>query len=236
MPVDYAKLAQQHGGRSVDTSATAPVDIAALAASHGGVSEPASAPQMSRRDTQPPSSSEAISAALMKHLVPYVQRGIEDFATNPNVPKITAKVGRVIGGAAPIVGGGMELGPGGAILGVGSAAKGAWAGGKTGWFTGKLLQNVSAHVANLANEVAPYLEKLNPAIGAQGVLDLAQMAEPDRADIGVLGVGHAMSDDDLMRGLMTTRNMSARDAAEAVSKGDPKKRVILLAKFTKAEQ
>jgi hypothetical protein len=84
-----------------------------------------------------------------------------------------------------------EYGPGGALLGVGAAAKGSWAGGRTGWFTGKMLQSLSAPVANAMETLAPYAQAISTVAGAQGVLDLAQMADSTRKDIGTLGVSIA---------------------------------------------
>ena len=68
------------------------------------------------------------------------------------------------------------------------AAGGAWAGGKAGWFTGRLAQRLAAPVASAYDAVSPYLPALAPFGAAQGVNDLAQMAEPHRRDIGVFGV------------------------------------------------
>ncbi len=110
-----------------------------------------------------------------------------ELATNPNVPKVGAAIGRVVGAVAPIVGGAAE-GPMGALLGVSQAAKGSWLGGRTGWFSGKLAQSVAAPVANVLESVAPYAQSLAHLGGAQSLLDLAQVAEPNRQDIGTLGV------------------------------------------------
>lgn len=133
---------------------------------------------------------EALTAAIMEHLAPYIHKGLEELATNPNVMKTGAKIGRVIGGLSAPIGGALEAGPAGFLMGSAAASKSAWAGGKTGWFTGKMLQNIAAslepHVKSIAEAVSPYLHE---GIGAQSALDLAQMADPDRKDIGVLGVG-----------------------------------------------
>lgn len=131
----------------------------------------------------------ALVLNLSAHLVPYVASVLEEFATSPNVPKIAAQAGRVMGGAAPVIGGGIEFGLPGAMVGVAGSAKGAWLGGKTGWHTGKMVQNLSAPVAQAMEKLAPYAQTLATLSGAQGVLDLAQMAEPDRRDIGFMGVG-----------------------------------------------
>jgi hypothetical protein len=123
--------------------------------------------------------------------VPAAAGAAMEVATNPNTARVAAAAGRVIGGSAPIVGGGIAGGPIGALAGVGAAAKGAWMGGKTGWFTGKLAQQVAPPVAAALEKVAPYAQALSTLGGAQGVGDLAQMAEPERRDIGVMGAGAA---------------------------------------------
>lgn len=126
--------------------------------------------------------------------LPTIQKIAEEVATNPNVPRVSASIGRVIGGVAPIVGGAYEGGPIGALAGVAAASKGAWAGGKTGWFTGKLLQNVAAPVANAAETLAPYAKMLTPLSIAQGVGALAQIADPNRKDTAIFGTEPDRSD------------------------------------------
>ncbi len=120
---------------------------------------------------------------------PVVARLAQEVATNPQVPRVAAKVGRVMGGIAPIVAGAAEGGPVGALVGIAAASKGAWAGGKTGWFTGKLAQNLTGPVANVLIKVEPYMQTLSTLAGPQSALDLAQLADPKRRDIGFLGVG-----------------------------------------------
>jgi hypothetical protein len=84
----------------------------------------------------------------------------------------------------------------GGLIGLAGAAKGAWLGGKTGWFTGKLAQSAAMPVAKVLDAVAPYAQSLATLGGAQSLLDLAQVAEPNRQDIGTLGisVGQPRSD------------------------------------------
>jgi hypothetical protein len=150
-----------------------------------------------------------------------------ELATNPNVPKASAAAGRFAGAVAPIAGGLMEYGLPGALIGAAGAAKGAWLGGKTGWFTGKLAQTVSGHVAKIAEELTPYLQHLAPAVSAQGVLDLAQMSEPSRQDIGIMGIG---STPDAAKGLETAwtamqaslkQGKTPSEAAHEASAGHP---------------
>lgn len=129
-----------------------------------------------------PTGSGGMGLAGLRGLQPIA----EGVATSPTLPKTAASIGRMIGGVAPAIGGAYEAGPIGGLAGLAAAAKGAWAGGKTGWFTGKLMQNMAAPVASGLEKISPLLGK---ASGAQGLGDLAQMAEPDRKDIGFLGIG-----------------------------------------------
>lgn len=135
-----------------------------------------------------PSDAGALGLAEISPTLRTASRLTTEFATNPSVPKTSAAIGRVIGGVAPVIAGAAEGGPVGALVGVAASSKGAWAGGKTGWFTGKLAQNMSAPVASALQKVTPYLQAVSTVSGAQGALDLAQMAEPSRKDIGFLGL------------------------------------------------
>lgn len=136
-----------------------------------------------------PSDSGALVMAGAQAIAPTVTNAVSDFATNPAVPQMAAKAGRVMGGIAPIVAGAQTGGVPGALAGVAASAKGAWAGGRTGYFTGKLMQGVSEPVAKVLEALSPYIQTLSTLSGAQGINDLAQMAEPNREDIGVLGIG-----------------------------------------------
>lgn len=128
-----------------------------------------------------PGSNMALGAAAAGRGIPAAATGVMELATNPAVPQMAATAGRVAGAIAPIA----KFGP----VGVVGAAKGAWAGGKAGYFTGKLAQAAAGPVAGALEKIAPYAQTLSTLSGAQGVGDLAQMAEPERRDIGTLGVG-----------------------------------------------
>lgn len=139
--------------------------------------------------TEAPSDSGALAVKGGAATVPMLADAAAEVATNPNIPKAAAAAGRVIGGIAAPVSGAIYGGPAGAVVGAAEAAKGAWAGGKTGWFTGKLAQGMAAPVASALDKAVPYAQAASTLSGAQGALDLAQMAEPKRQDIGVLGMG-----------------------------------------------
>jgi hypothetical protein len=111
-------------------------------------------------------------------------------ATSPAVPRTAATIGRITGAIGPAAG---EVIAGNVPAGIallGNAGKTAWSGGKAGWFTGKLLQRAAAPVASALEKLTPYAQGLSTLSGVQGVLDLAQMAEPKRRDIGFLGMSY----------------------------------------------
>lgn len=99
--------------------------------------------------------------------VPIARIIAEELATNPNVAKIGATIGRTIGGIAPAIGGAAEAGPVGFLAGLAAASRGAWAGGKTGWFTGKLAQQLAAPAAKFLAAIEPYTLPAS-ALSAEG--------------------------------------------------------------------
>lgn len=156
-----------------------------------------------------PSSSGGLTLAVAGKAVPVLSRAVQEVATNPAVPKLMAKTGSAIGGLAPVVGGAYEAGPAGAAIGLAASAKGSWAGGKTGWFTGKLMQKVAAPIATVATKVEPYAQALSTLSGVQSALDLAQIAEPDRKDIGFLGIGKTQPNDPESEAKIAANNAKA---------------------------
>lgn len=129
------------------------------------------------------SSVGALPLAAAGEGVPLAANAAMRLATSQNVAKGGSLIGQLIGG----VEGAMKGGP----LGM---AGGVWAGGKAGWHTGKLAQRVAAPIASGLEKVAPYAQALSTLGGVQGVNDLAQMAEPQRKDIGFLGMAPSQPD------------------------------------------
>ena len=138
--------------------------------------------------SSPAKTKAGTSAGLMLaaggHAVPLAANLSMRAATSPNVPKYGSILGQLVGGIEGL----RHEGPMGAAAGV-------WAGGKAGWFSGKLAQRLGAPVAAVMDKVAPYAQTLSTLGAGQGALDLAQMAEPNRSDIGVLGVGPSLDED-----------------------------------------
>lgn len=129
-------------------------------------------------DRQTPNTSNGLTLAATAASAPVAEKLALESATNPHIPKIMSGVGQVVGGVKGAVSGGPL-----------EAAGGAYVGGKAGWFTGKLMQKIASPVARVASAAAPYAQTLSTLSGASGVGDLAQMEEPDRKDIGFLGIG-----------------------------------------------
>ena len=109
--------------------------------------------------------------------IPLAARATMEAATNPGVRRALVGLGQVAGG----IEGAIKGGP----LG---AAGGAWAGGRAGYYTGALAQKMAAPVAAMAEKAAPYAQALSTLSGMQGLLDMAQISDPTRKDIGVGGV------------------------------------------------
>ena len=123
----------------------------------------------------------------------------------------------------------------------------AWQAGKGGYFLGKGLQSAASPVANALNKAASYAPVMGAAAAAQGVGDLAQMVEPNRKDIGVLGVGrpaeaaNEISAESLQDDLKTMRKLIADGKSEIqalkeVASGNPQKWGRLMTLYVQSRQ
>lgn len=129
-------------------------------------------------DSEPPrSDGTGLALAATRAAVPGVRQIVEEVATHPGIVSGATRAGHTAGG----LGGILKAGP----LGMDAGAR---YGGKVGHVAGTAAQRTAGVVARGLEKAAPYAQSLSTLAGAQGVLDLAQMAEPGRRDIGVLGV------------------------------------------------
>ncbi len=64
-----------------------------------------------------------------------------------------------------------------------------WIAGKGGYFLGKDFQKIAGPISEGLKTAIPAASLATAASGVQGGLDLAQMDDPKREDIGTLGVG-----------------------------------------------
>lgn len=128
----------------------------------------------------PPGDAEALGMATAAKVAPravdMVAPVAQRFAASRMVPKVAAAAGSALGNMA---GGGVPV-----VSGITSKI-GEFAGG----LVAKGAQKAAGVGAAAMNATKPYAQTLATLSGAQGALDLAQMADPDRRDIGVLGVG-----------------------------------------------
>lgn len=132
----------------------------------------------------------ALLPAMAAKGLPMAARAAAELATNPKMPKTVATIGRVMGGMAPVAGAVYSGNPIAMAASPAAVPGAAWAGGRTGWFGGKMIQSAAGPVASALEKAGPATQQiLGKASIVQGGLDLAQMAEPNRQDIGFLGVG-----------------------------------------------
>jgi len=166
------------------------------------------------------SSVGALPLAAAGAAAPFASRAVMEVATSPAVPRTMSTIGQIVGG----VEGAMHGGPMG-------AAGGVWTGGKAGWFTGKLAQRLAAPVAALAEKAAPYAQTLTTLAGAQGVNDLAQIAEPGRKDIGFLGIGASVPDLEVLTQAVA-KGANPTQAAAQIAGGDPRRFAQLVTAYS----
>lgn len=143
-----------------------------------------------------PGSNAGLGMVAAAKAIPAAAAGAMELATNPAVPQAAAAIGRTAGAIIPTAGELLAGNPAAAIAAAAAASKTSWAGGGAGWGLGKLAQKAAAPLgagnlgpAAALAKIAPYAQTLGTLGGAQNVLGLAQMADPDRQDIGTLGVG-----------------------------------------------
>ena len=201
------------------------------------------------KDSTTSGTNTAVSAALLAHLTPYLERGLMDFATNPNAAKVASGVAKGMNYLALPTAGAVSGGPVGATTGMLAAAKTAWPVGKAAYRSTQFMQGLAAPLTQFVEAISPYVQKLNPAIGAQGMLDLAQMVEPAREDIGVLGIGKTPSQpsnqasrqkqqqDDIRRlRTLVARGTTPQEAARIWANGNTARYAELMNLYLKAKQ
>lgn len=130
---------------------------------------------------QPPQSNwTGLGMKAAAAAVPVAQAAVDQVATNPAVVSAGKNIGATVGflkGAAS----------GNPFTMLGAMDVGERAGGRLAG----MAQTAALKVSPLVAKAAPYAQGLSTLSGAQGVNDLAQMVEPNRTDIGVLGMGAA---------------------------------------------
>lgn len=175
--------------------------------------------KMAASESDQPSSS-ALKLAGVRPAVSAATRIAAQVATSPNVEKAAEIAGRLTGGAVGLTTtGGLK----GAVIG---ASKGA----KLGSVVSAISDRVAIPTAKLLERIAPYAQTAATLSGVQGGLDLAQMADPKREDIGLLGIGHSSNGSAELRApasqlravqYLIAKGASPSDAVKRVSGGVP---------------
>ncbi len=142
-------------------------------------------PELTLKDQQSDSGSMIPLGAKVASDVPAITDAVRAAVTNPNFAK---RVGALANAGTTLAGVGHGAWTGN-IAEVIAAPIAGWRAGKGGYWLGKGMQNaVTGPVARAAYALEPFAQAISKASGAQGVLDLAQMADQTRQDIGSLGV------------------------------------------------
>ncbi len=161
---------------------------------------------------QPPVSNwGAIGLQAASKAIAPTGQALEAFGTSPTAAKTfgaLANAGTTLAG----VGHGVATGNIPEII---ASPIAGWQAGKGGYWLGKRMQDLARPIATSLEKAAPLAQKLSAASGAQGALDLAQIAEPNRKDIGTLGVTLGDEHDPQHPALV---NLLLSKASEGVSK------------------
>lgn len=169
--------------------------------------------------------------------VPLAAKGAMELATNPNVPKMAATAGRVLGGIAPVVIGAKEGGIEGSLIGAASSARGAWLGGRTGWFTGKLAQSMASPAAKVLGKAAPLANAVAIASIPFAVHDAAKLVGASPQSIGMrrdAALAEFVSSAITKTKEFIANGMTPSKAAMAASDGKPSVFAAIISHFMKS--
>lgn len=195
-------------------------------------------------EPQKPGTTSGLTLAALSKMTPAAANEALRFATSPTAAKTGGALAR---GATTLgaVGHGLATRNVSEVL---AAPMAGWAAGKGGYFLTQGMQAMAKPVASALEKVAPYAEKVAAIAGPQGVLDLAQMAEPNRKDIGFLGVGpsvnippqqaKAITDQSYVDAVKWwgTQGKNPSQAAALIAKGDPKIFGAVMTAYMQARQ
>lgn len=139
-------------------------------------------------DDDAPGPSAVPNAGLALQGGAQIPRGLAALARGAQAPSFPSAVGAITRGGTTLgqIAHGAYTGNANEII---MSPLAGWSAGKGGYWLGRGIQSAAAPIGRAAEAIAPYAQTLNTLSGAQGVNDLAQMAEPARQDIGFLGVG-----------------------------------------------
>lgn len=175
-----------------------------------------------------PGTSAGLTLAAIGKMTPAAAWQLLRFGTSPTAAKTggtLARVGTTVGAAAH----GLATGNLSEVI---AAPMAGWAAGKGGYFGTQMLQAPARVTSALLEKAAPVISKMS---GVQGALDLAQMAAPERRDIGFMGIGGSMAPIEVLQKAVAN-GANAASAAAALTKGDPKAFGELMTAYMKSRQ
>lgn len=182
---------------------------------------------------EPSGSSAGLTMAALGKLSPKAAWELMRFGTSPTA----AKTGGAIANAATTLaaaGHGVMSGNPSQVM---AAPMEGWAAGKGGYWGTKALQGVARPVAAALEKAAPIAEAVAKVGGVQGALDLAQMAEPNRKDIGFLGLGFTKPEDDLKTLTAAIgKGANPAQAAAQITHGNPQRFGALMTAYMQSRQ
>ena len=142
---------------------------------------------------EPQSSKGALMMQAAAKAVPAIATAAYDFGTSPTVAKTASSLARNATTLGGVIQGVATASPAQVI----AAPREGWAAGKGAYWLTQGAQSAARPVATALETLKPYAQAISTISGAQGVLDLAQMADQTRKDIGFLGFGHGLKPEDL---------------------------------------
>lgn len=190
----------------------------------------------------PPSPKAALALAAAGQAIPVAAKYVTTFAQSPTAAKVGGAIARHATTAAEVARGLVTASPTDIL----AAPKAGWFAGKGGYWLTKAAQGVSGPVGAALEKVAPYAQTLLTLAGAQGINDLAQMAEPNRKDIGFLGLGASVPKSELIasareHGAEWVNNgvkngLNPAQAAARVADGDPEIFGAIMTSYMRSRQ
>lgn len=194
------------------------------------VSETTKAPT-AETERRPQGSVSALAMQAASKLPAPMAHAATAFATSPTAAKTASSLARG-GTTLAAIGRGLFTGNPSDII---AAPMEGWAAGKGGYFLAKGAQSIANPIARALTAAEPLAKAVGAAAGPQGVLDLAQMAEPNRRDIGFFGIGGSIPDLEVLTKAVQLGANPAQ-AAAAIAKGDPKRFGSLMMAYANAKK
>lgn len=195
------------------------------------VVEEAAPPSQDASAPGPSGTSTGLTLAAISKLSPKAAWELMRFGTSPTA---AATGGKVANAATTLAAAGHGVMTGNPSQVIAAPLEG-WAAGKGGYFGTKALQGAARGTSAVLEKAAPVIDALAKVGAVQGALDLAQMAEPNRKDIGVLGVGGSLPDLQVLTAAVA-KGANPAQAAAQIANGDMSRFGKLMTAYMQSRQ